>query len=764
MTRSSRPPTPSASSGETLTGVFLTITIALLMVRWLIPAEAAETGEQLWLPAAWSLLAGAWLWFAPVLRRRWDWIDVSVTLLVLGHELGGLTVFVTGGQLRFAANLMCEWWGLACAWIVLRDAMVYPAWTASLQRALLAAAATVALLGIYQHYWGLPQSVREAVPFIEQYRAEQARGESGWAAWELTKRGIPTSEPALTLFEKRLRDSREPFGFFALANTLGGLLAASFVWGLASVVARCAHGNRRTEIGFSRLAWEVGRIALPLAAIAWCLALTKSRTAWVGAMVGVICLAGQWRRFPIRGQSSARSVIGKWLAASVVGVALLAVAMWGLSRSGGWDWQVLGEAGKSLNYRGQYWIGAGRLIAESPLVGRGLGQFREHYLRVKLPEASEEIADPHNLVLDAWVNGGLCGVAGLLGLAFGVFRSTGRLKNGPPATEIPSNAPPTKFVFIGGILAFVTALLAGLWTDGLWDDRYLVLGAAWCVLYWLWPEPTGSDSLATAAVVALGVHLLGAGGLGMPGVMQMGFAWIAAATETTAARAGENRRLARATAAAAVVAGLFVASAVWRPVMAAQQALTRGDDAVQHSDLASAVASYELSSTSDRWNPAAPGRLAELEFERFRKLDPSSPNTCTAESESFREALLHLEEAHRRDPLSVIWTRRTAELWLALSNRSHDPAHATRAAELFRTAVERYPTNAELLALLSDACDRAGDRAAAADAARRAVRQDDLNQQWGHVERVLPAAARQRLERRTSTPSSSATASGESGG
>ena len=98
-------------------------------------------------------------------------------------------------------------------------------------------------------------------------------------------------------------------------------------------------------------------------------------------------------------------LLGAAVTVGVVGTLgiLLTVAALG----GGFDVQVISEAPKSLDYRLQYWTGAMGVIREHPLVGVGPGNFRQHYLRYKVPESSEDIADPHNLVLDLWTSGGL---------------------------------------------------------------------------------------------------------------------------------------------------------------------------------------------------------------------------------------------------------------------------------------------------------------------------------------------------------------------
>ena len=77
-------------------------------------------------------------------------------------------------------------------------------------------------------------------------------------------------------------------------------------------------------------------------------------------------------------------------------------------------------------YRWQYWQGAWGVITggatgvwqavSSPFFwwGVGPGNFGGPYLKYKLPQASEEILDPHNLFLDVWAMAG-----------FWAFRSPG---------------------------------------------------------------------------------------------------------------------------------------------------------------------------------------------------------------------------------------------------------------------------------------------------------------------------------------------------
>ena len=112
-----------------------------------------------------------------------------------------------------------------------------------------------------------------------------------------------------------------------------------------------------------------------------------------------------------------------------------AFALAGLS--GGFDWKVVSEAPKSLSYRLQYWRGTAGILREHPILGAGPGNFRQHYLKYKLPESSEEIADPHNMLLDIWSSGGLIALAGFAGFVVCALRArSNRLFATMPAAPV----------------------------------------------------------------------------------------------------------------------------------------------------------------------------------------------------------------------------------------------------------------------------------------------------------------------------------------
>ena len=121
----------------------------------------------------------------------------------------------------------------------------------------------------------------------------EARGSDAEAAnirrelWPLIR--FRPEGPALTLFEKRLRDSREPLGLFALANTFGGFLAVCLILSVnAATIVAWTSGQQSIVRSVRNVFWTL--ILLVIVCLAWCLLLTKSRTAWIGTVAGLAFL------------------------------------------------------------------------------------------------------------------------------------------------------------------------------------------------------------------------------------------------------------------------------------------------------------------------------------------------------------------------------------------------------------------------------------------------------------------------------------------
>ena len=244
----------------------------------------------------------------------------------------------------------------------------------------------------------------------------------------LAANGIPSDVDSTQreLFEDRLR-SVEPLATFALTNSLAGVLAPWLVAVLAVALANLWQPGQRMSL-----------IALMIAAVilAACLTLTKSRTAVLAVAAGLVLIAlhGHRQRWRVDWRISAAA------AGAVAIMAAMAIYFRGL------DVQVLSEAPKAVLYRLEYWQATARIIRDYPLFGCGPGNFQEVYAAYKLPQASETVADPHNIFLELWATAGTPAVLLLLGLmvAFVVdvavaVHSRAVLSEQPPPSQQPLN-------------------------------------------------------------------------------------------------------------------------------------------------------------------------------------------------------------------------------------------------------------------------------------------------------------------------------------
>ncbi|MBI1345741.1 hypothetical protein GC163_05575 [bacterium] len=742
----------------------LGVAVGLLVTIWLIPPEAAMDGETSWRAIAWLVLASL---FAgqQTLRRtvidvsapRGNWFDLAIGLVIAGQLLGAMQVWLIGGQKRSAANLAIEWLGLAAAWWVLRRIGHHPDFRRAIAPLMISAASAAAVLGLWQHYVALPEMAREFGPKIAEVRAAMAEGIGTPAFRELAAAGIPTAEPGLGMFERRLLSSQEPFALFGLANTLAGLLASAMLWLFCGLMPA-----QRSDWRWKSHAPSL----LLLLLMAWCLILTKSRTALIGVVLGMVC----WSTLRLLGPLSARS-FSRW-GLSLVGLCVAVVLLpWLLTKIGVWDGQVLSEAPKSLTYRLQYWSATMQLIREHPWLGVGLGQFRQHYLRVKWPAASEEISDPHNLWCDAWVNGGCVSVLGLLLACLATLfcvrwlSSSAAFNPEVSGAEKPverSNASTGTIVVVGGMLATPLWLFVQAY-GGAWDDRLLAMGVLIPVFFWILSRspvlempPATQGWCAVWALVPLFVHLHGAGGFEMSGVGLWAELLLVVAMSAGATIPPGASQVVPETPAStnpwpdcvAACGMLGVTSAVivglWLPDVRCRQALDE-TFTLSSRQPESAKSALLRAAAADDWNPTPWGQLGDLA--RQSALQQQSAREPQARVlDELHQADEFFQALQRRDPYNPHgWVNR-AEIAALAHSVSHNPHDLSAAVDAWAQAVAMYPTNAAYLTQWAFAAEKAGATETALAAAQRALQQDQLNHDLWHLERWLPEIEHDRLE------------------
>ena len=736
-----------ARLGEWLRRLALGLTAALVTARAYWPSEPdlkGEAGSGLDWSLAMLLVIGLGLASSLVggrLRLRWSWTDAAVIALTF---LVGLSASHAINR-RPAINLAWEWAAVGLAYLLVRNLPRTRAESSVLTGALVATAVAVSVYGLYQVGVELPLMRARYL----SHRAEALR-----------LVGITPGTPAQKLYESRLLDSNEPWSTFALANSLAGFLVGPLVvsiWlGWDSLRAGKDRGAR---LGAMALA------IIPALAMLVCLVLTKSRSAYLGLAVGLAVLAWHKRR-----DARPRTLVLALLGALVVVSAVVAL---GLSTRR-LDREVLTEAGKSLRYRQEYWVGAWRVIHESSGAfwsGQGPGNFAGPYLRHKLPQAGEEINDPHNLFLEVWATAGawaLLALVAALGLGFWSLLGPSSTRSSPPTKEDTSPSDPKErdasprranwllFCAGGGWLAVLVVGGVHL-SEGDFFLRWVILGSAW---FWtallgfpLWRRLSIPAEALGAGALALVVNLLAAGGIGMASVSLM--LWILIAL-------GMNLRDDRPCGRVRDAGGrlpTFGLLAIWAaligtfaggvsPFWESEAAIAQAEAALARRppDFDRAEAAFDRAIRADDYSARPWLGLAYLEYEIWRE------RGARPEDLRWKKVPVLLLKAVSPPRNTNAWTLHrdraliTRDL-LGQVGGSLSPSEALRLraniVEATRTATRLYPTNASLHARLAEASAEIGMIPDALREAKEALRLDGLTP---HTDKKLPDALRARLE------------------
>ena len=719
------------ATGELLRKAALGLTAALIVARMFWPGELVREEHSAsgssWIAALFVALglALASMLVGGRARVRWSGADGAFYLLMF---LVGLSS-ARGAERRVAINLAWEWGGVAIAYFLARTLPRSRAETTTLLGAIMATAVAISAYGLYQATVELPAD-------RAYYRAHKAEA--------LKIAGVMPGTPEQAMFEARLLASNEATSTFALANSLAGFLVGPAVLGLAIGLEALRRRERGDSPGVALL---LG--ALPWLVILACLLLTKSRSATLGLAAGAGVLA--WRA---RGRLPGRTIA----VVGVGGIALVGLFVGAGVASGRLDREVVTQATLSFRYRLEYWRGAWGVLTEEPGAfwrGVGPGNFGGAYLRHKLPEASEEVADPHNLLLEAWTTAGLfaaLALAAALGLGL-------RETLGPPRREARVE-PPGRASWLllcaggGWFLAAhlgttppMDAYLSARWT-------VLLLGGAWAALMGLpaWRRLDIPPYGLGAAALALAVNLLAAGGIGFTPVALGLWLAIALGQDLRDDRpCGALRDLGgRGPAFGLAVVGVALFGTflgALRPAWDAEAAMALATQAAEHQPprFQEAVEALETAREADRYSARPWLNLAEVEFRRWQ-----SRGRPVGDAAWLRiDAALLKAVSPPRNPDSLAARRREAGYARQiLEDRGAALPESTRkwlrerAVNALGHAVRLYPTSAALRAELAEASADAGRDADAIREARVAL---DLDRKTPHPDKRLGDEARTRL-------------------
>jgi hypothetical protein len=222
-------------------------------------------------------------------------------------------------------------------------------------------------------FFDLPETIR----YFEAHKAE-ILAQHGWNENDFLARQ----------YETKLLN-RELLGFTSSANSFAAVLVL-----LMGVAAGLCIQRLRDGACF-----QAAILALILPATIWILCFTQSKAAFFTTILValILLLAGSCGTF-LRSRPRAGYALG----AALVLLTAAGVVAYGLS------FHSLPSA--SLNFRWRYWVAAWRLHADHPLLGVGWNNFGPHYLHYRLPQAAEEILDPHSFLLRFLTETGMIGL------------------------------------------------------------------------------------------------------------------------------------------------------------------------------------------------------------------------------------------------------------------------------------------------------------------------------------------------------------------
>ncbi len=730
-------PALSLNPGEgndSLLQIILVVCTGLFLGRMLLPAESSHQGDTILFVFFWLILFSVVCWLG--IRNRIslppsiDLIDVSLFLLAfLGPLLSLMALSIRGGNLR--AGLYCFWEsvGTFITVFLIRKLLMK---TRSMLPILLLLGIVVPIsaLGIYQHYVSYPEKRALVNPITERWeKLEQQIAEASESAKirlqrkqlklqkEMTDYGIPLDEKMRKGLLNRLNNSSEPTARFALANTLGGVLAFAAVLIVAFLFELIKRKHSFLKILFA---------GLMLLLVFYCLLLTKSRTALLGMVVGGTLL------LIYRIMHSAR-IQPKYILGGFITSGLLAILVLVAVFTGGLDIEVLTEAGKSFRYRIEYWIASWKMLSEHFLFGAGPGNFREAYLEFKLPESSEVILDPHNIWLDAWSQGGIVSLVGLVLITLCMIKKMFEfcfLNLPDKSTDIQTDEMLSTGQIIAGTVLVV--LFSGILSspelslpiEELIGWGILIAAFAFTWTWILKPAMLSVFALLCAAT-ALFLHLHGAGGYSMPIVIQL--LLIFSVGQFSSPK--EIKVPDRIYYPVGLGIGVLLTVLCWFTAVAPKFAEGIAQAGLYESrSLNESERILQEWASQDSVNPQPWMMLAQL-HERS-----ASQTHNVSELKQAGNAVM---ESIKRDPINYHGYRERARLLKLLFEWSQDTEILKQAVQFQEQAISRYPNDSHLHLELAQMYASLGENEKRILAAQRAEELNEINKKHGHTDRLF---------------------------
>ena len=392
----------------------------------------------------------------------------------------------------------------------------------------------------------------------------------------------------------------------------------------------------------------------------------------------------------------------------------------------------------SVFYRVQYWQSTAALIRDHALFGCGPGNFQSVYPTYKLPEASEEIGDPHNFLLEVAATMGVPVLLLFVGLLFLLLRGL-KPSFDPLRRSTASSYDVQGYWLLGGaILGIVLTLPLAYLSEGslatvaeIDPTRQWNMPAILGMIPWMWLiglpivvvgffalSPLLDDDVTSLAATQLAgiillVNLLAAGGIGFPNVnlpLALLLALCCPIQATTSAKGFSYAALA---GAAALLLGCYFTC--YGPTLRSQAFVARATERAEQGE--HPLDEIAEATAADPWNAQLSIELGHLELQRF---------VDARDRAAWQSSQAAFEEAVRRNPRSHAIHRASGHAHLAAFHLLGEQELVARAIQEYALAVDRYPNFSVLHAELAWAQHVAGNEDQARKQAHEALRLDEL--------------------------------------
>jgi O-antigen ligase len=229
----------------------------------------------------------------------------------------------------------------------------------------------------------------------------------------------------------------ELMGFNSSANSFAGLIVLFMIVGLGVAIQRIKDKDDP--------AWTVA-LALSAPLAIWLLIYAQTKATLVMPIFVLAVFAFLWK---FHGRVARQSKRAYWIGVAATVLLILAVVGHGLFHHS--------LPTSSLNFRWRYWAASWRMFLRHPVRGVGWDNYGPHYVRDRLPAASEEIKDPHDFLVRFFVELGAIG--GVLAVAW-FTRLWWELTR--PFSPPPQVSPISKTAKVGPVLFLVWVALGAV--------------------------------------------------------------------------------------------------------------------------------------------------------------------------------------------------------------------------------------------------------------------------------------------------------------